>query len=141
VRVADDLRARGEEPTFLAPPDERERWEVEIDGRHPVVVLPDLGEVARFLCESRAVVAMDSGIGHLASAVGTPVLSVFRRRSSARFWRPAFGPVCVVTPPRLLPRLPGPTTWRWTLGAGAVSRALARFLRETQERSAPQRSR
>src|SRR5208282_5903857 len=41
------------------------------------VRIDDLGELARWLARARLYVGNDSGITHLAAAVGTPVLALF----------------------------------------------------------------
>lgn len=51
------------------------------------VRIADLYELACWLRGARVYVGNDSGISHLAAAVGTPVMSVFRA-SDARVWAP-----------------------------------------------------
>jgi hypothetical protein len=41
------------------------------------VRIPDLYDLARFLAKARLYIGNDSGISHLAAAVGTPVLAIF----------------------------------------------------------------
>ena len=55
--------------------------------RTPVLVEEDLGKVARWLASARRYIGNDSGITHLAAAVGTPVLALFQN-SDARIWCP-----------------------------------------------------
>jgi heptosyltransferase III len=56
--------------------------------RHsPLLAVNDLGTVARWLAEARAYVGNDSGITHLAAAVGTPVAAIFGP-SDPRIWAP-----------------------------------------------------
>ena len=63
---------------FTAGPDE------ELDGAQR---FGDLWALAQWLASARAYVGNDSGISHLAAAVGTPVVSVFRC-TSPELWGP-----------------------------------------------------
>jgi ADP-heptose:LPS heptosyltransferase len=51
------------------------------------VRIDDLWELARWLARARLYVGNDSGITHLAAAVGTPVLALFGA-SDPRVWAP-----------------------------------------------------
>lgn len=56
----------------------------------------DLGSLARWLAGARAYAGNDSGISHLAAAVGIPVLAIFRCTDPA-VWAPrGRGPVRVL---------------------------------------------
>lgn len=128
LAVARGLAARGDEPLFLVERGQRAAWERRCAGRFPLASHGRLGEVARLLCESGAFVGNDSGIGHLASSVGTPTVTLFVRRRPAVHWRPAWSPS-----EALLPRfaLPGTwlryRTWGWFLGPARVLAALERL--------------
>jgi len=63
---------------WLCGPEETLRGAVQMD---------DLYELACWLAEARIYLGNDSGISHLAAAVGTPVLGVFQN-SDARVWGP-----------------------------------------------------
>ncbi|MFM0627038.1 glycosyltransferase family 9 protein [Paraburkholderia xenovorans] len=60
-----------------------------------------LGDVAARVAESGWFIGNDSGLGHLASALGVPTLSLFMRRGLARTWRPAWGRGLLVLPRNL----------------------------------------
>jgi ADP-heptose:LPS heptosyltransferase len=49
--------------------------------------IPDLYQLARWLRQARIFVGNDSGISHLAAAVGTPVQAFFRT-TDPRIWAP-----------------------------------------------------
>ncbi len=51
------------------------------------VRLPDLGDLARFLAAARLYIGNDSGVTHLAAAVGTPTLAIFTA-TDPRIWAP-----------------------------------------------------
>ena len=76
TRLHRDLLARGHRVVALPGPGERD----EVRRVLPeAVVLPegDVGAFAALLADARLVVANDSGPGHLAAAVGAPLVSVF----------------------------------------------------------------
>lgn len=58
----------------------------------------DLGTLAALLQRARVVIANDGGVGHVAAAVGTPVVSVFGP-SNDRAWRPLGGTVVAASLP------------------------------------------
>ena len=89
---------------------------------------PTVIDLARTLVSVRALVAVDSGVGHLASALGTPTLSIFRKQSSARYWRPVFAPGEIVAPPFSLPTRLGARHWQGMLSVKRVHDALAGLL-------------
>jgi ADP-heptose:LPS heptosyltransferase len=60
------------------------------------VHIPDLYQLARWLKSARAYVGNDSGISHLAAAVGTPVVAMFGPTNPA-VWAPR-GPVVRTLP-------------------------------------------
>lgn len=58
----------------------------------------DLAELARFLSAACLYIGNDSGVTHLAAAVGTPTIAIFGP-SDPRIWAPRGPNVSVVTPP------------------------------------------
>jgi heptosyltransferase-3 len=123
VELAGLLSKAGYEPVFLLAPGEEEIWESVAGSAFPTAVPGPLDEVALWLGASGAAIATDSGIGHLASNLGVPTLSLFRKPSSARFWRPAWGTVRVVTPPLRLPGKRGHRLWGHLLTPRRVAAA------------------
>jgi len=82
VRLIDDLTAEtGAQVLIVAGPAERDEATAMARAvREPVLVLEgcvDLRVVAAVLAEAHLLVSNDSGVGHLAAAVGTPVVSLF----------------------------------------------------------------
>ena len=59
---------------------------------------PGLGGVAAYLRESGWFIGNESGIGHLASATGIPVLTLTGRMKRTRAWRPAWSHSRIVAP-------------------------------------------
>lgn len=96
------LEHKGFEPVFILTAEERKAW--------PLVKAPyfkDLVAVTRFIAESGWMIGNDSGIGHLASCVGVPTLTICRSSLIANFWRPAWTSGRVVVPPSWIPNLKG----------------------------------
>ncbi len=102
LQLAKRLEKRGFEPVFILTKTEKEEW--------PEVESPqfeNLGAVAKFVAESGYMIGNDSGIGHLASCMGIPTLTICRSQLAANFWRPAWGEGRVVVPPKWIPNLKG----------------------------------
>lgn len=92
------LIASGFEPAFIVSPEERPDWVwVEALGA-ALPPLPSLSEVAAYIHESGWFIGNESGIGHLASSVGLPVLTLTGRVTRTKAWRPAWGPSRIVAP-------------------------------------------
>ena len=89
TRLQRELLARGHRVVVLPGPGERD----EVRRVLPeAIVLPesDVGAFAALLAEAQLVVANDSGPGHLAAAVGAPLVSVFgvTQPEKTRPWGP-----------------------------------------------------
>lgn len=122
LKLSDRLQKMGYETAVAVAPHERDLWQ------GTDITLPQfssLCETATYIYESGFLIGNDSGLGHLASNLGIPVLSLFARQSYADFWRPGWGKNIVVTP---LPLLIGASLkkryWKQTL---PVSKVLKRF--------------
>ncbi|NLX05457.1 MAG: glycosyltransferase family 9 protein [Phycisphaerae bacterium] len=91
VRLADRLRQEGMTPSFLLGEVEQEQFssaEIESLRRSDTVMTGlDLPNAAAVLHRCRAYVGNDSGISHLAAAVGAPTITVFTA-TNPRNWRP-----------------------------------------------------
>ena len=130
VQLGARLRAEGWAPEVLLATDEVEAWRRKAGDVLPVAVPGRLDAVAAWLQGARACVATDSGIAHLASAVGTPTLTIFRKRSAARFWAPHWGRTAVVAAPWRLPGGRGHRLWGRLLSARRVQSALDALLQQ-----------
>ncbi|PLZ03086.1 ADP-heptose--LPS heptosyltransferase [Burkholderia sp. WAC0059] len=131
IRLALRLRKLGFSPQFVVAREERQAWAyVERYG----IALPELDtldSVAAWLYESGWFIGNDSGIGHLASNLQVPTLSLFMRRGLARTWHPGWGAGSVVVGSAYLPtgRM-RERYWKYTLSVARVARAFEQ-LRET----------
>jgi heptosyltransferase III len=102
--LANKLEKRGFEPVFILAGQERQGWDLsfiqapEFEGLH---------ELTAYICESGWMIGNDSGIGHLASCLGIPTLTICRSQQAANFWRPAWARGLVVTPSDWIPNIKG----------------------------------
>jgi ADP-heptose:LPS heptosyltransferase len=101
LRLARKLRQAGYDPVFTVAPNERSEWLRHTHAEFSMPEFPTLSEAAAFIYESGYMIGNDSGIGHLASNLGIPTLSIFSKFNSAHVWRPGWSHGLVVTP--LLP--------------------------------------
>ena len=124
IRLAIRLRELGFSPEFVVAPQERADWlHIERLG----LKLPDLGSldnVSTWVYESGWFIGNDSGIGHLASSLHIPTLSLFMRRGIARTWRPDWGTGQVLIGSTYLPTgFLKERYWKYMLSVRQVSRA------------------
>lgn len=124
LKLAKKLKAKGLDPVFVTSPQERAEWP---EARE----FSSLDEVARFVAESGYMIGNDSGIGHLASVLGVPTVSLFKNERTADFWRPSFAPGAVCLPRGWLPNVKGMRWrdhyWHWGLSVGHVIRTFDQF--------------
>ncbi len=124
VKLAKQLRSRGFEPEFLLPPAALKDWKwLETHGFRPKA-LNNLSDVAAYVIQSGWVIGNDSGIGHLASNVGVPTVSLAMRPSIARRWKPGWAPSRAVIAPAVVPgRFLKEKSWKYLLSTARVSAA------------------
>jgi heptosyltransferase III len=122
LKLAQKLVSQGFEPVFIVSPQEKKEWP-------EAPLFPSLDAMARFVCESGYMIGNDSGIGHLASSLGVPTVSLFKNERSADFWKPAFAPGAICLPKGWLPNLKGmrwrDKYWHWWLPVSRVLRSFA----------------
>jgi len=131
VKLAKALKAQGFEPEFLLPRNALPQWQwLETQGFRPTSP-GGLEAVATRIAESGWVIGNDSGIGHLASNLGIPTVSLARRRRIAQRWRPGWAPSRAVVALPLLPsRFLKEKFWKFLLSTGRVMRAFHALRRE-----------
>lgn len=113
LALAKALTQKGYEPSFIVSKDEKPEWDEIIQSKFPLPAFNSLSDVAKNLYEAKYFIGNDSGIGHLASSVGTPTLTIVMRKSIAIHWRPAFAPGEIVLPPPWLnPRFIREKFWK-----------------------------
>lgn len=123
-----ELEKLGYEPFLCVSPQEAIEWRKLIK-KENLRTFEQLSDLALFIYESGYLVGNNSGLGHLASSLHVPTLSLFAKKSYARLWRPHFGPGMVVTPPAILPfgRL-RQKYWKALLSVGRVTRAFQQLV-------------
>lgn len=98
LALARRLRKAGYQPQFVLSPKERGDYLHIFEPEFDVPAFSDAKALAGHLYESGYVIGNDSGVGHLASALGIPVLTLYRKRSDGFCWRPGWGHGRVVRP-------------------------------------------
>lgn len=107
VKLALHLQKRGYELVFVPGKENVEEWkDISLLG-FSFSHFSSLDALARFIYESGYLIGNDSGLGHLASALGIPTLTFCRRKAWANMWAPSFHKGVVVTPSSLIPNIRG----------------------------------
>jgi hypothetical protein len=123
LALAEELRALGYFPSFTVSSKERGDWQG--------VELSSLDSLARHVCESGYMVGNDSGVGHLASCLGLPTVTVCPRKAQAQFWRPAWQRGEVILPAGWIPNFKGfrlrDQHWKRWIGVSKVVKAFLRL--------------
>ena len=129
LRLAKELEQEGYEPLFI--PGVKEGWE-----SLRTAFFPNLDELARFLYESGFLIGNDSGLGHLASMLGIPTLTVCRRKTLANMWAPSFSRGVVVTPGSWIPNIRGlrlrDRHWKKFISSRKVKRAFQKLAQDSK---------
>lgn len=98
IRLIDDLRLRRWGTVVLLGPVERERFDAATLARlrsaAPVIENRPLSELGGLITAADCVVGNDSGVSHLAAALGSPTVAIFGPTDPGR-WRPLGDRVCV----------------------------------------------
>ncbi|MBS0652620.1 MAG: hypothetical protein JSR39_03745 [Verrucomicrobia bacterium] len=130
IALSDQLREKGFQPVFALTEEEKKGWPVE---KIEAPGFASLSDLCTYVCESGYMIGNDSGIGHLASCLGLPTLTICRSLLAANFWRPAWSRGEVVTPSTWIPNVKG-LRWRdvhWKKWV-SIPKVLNRFSRLTQ---------
>ena len=126
VLLARQLQDMGDNCVFAVAPSEAAEWTKRLDGQFTLAPTPTIAALAKLLSDARALVCNDSGAGHLASALGTPVVAVIPRRDADYTWRPGWGTVKLVSP--LLPMRVLSGLWPYFVSVRQVRHSLEPFL-------------
>ena len=105
LSLAKKLEKEGFLPIFCVSPSERKQWE----GTEGISLpkFSSLKEVKDYIYESGFLIGNDSGLGHLASNLGIPTLTISGDPKRVRLWRPDWAKGKVITIPFSLPNFKG----------------------------------
>lgn len=131
LKLCDLLAKANYEPIIVVGPNNHQVWQAKSNNRVPTLTFETINKLAEFIYESGAVIANDSGNGHLASFLGLPVVTIYRKRNPYFHWRPDWSETKVVCPTIVLPGPKG-SIWRPFIGVGRVKRALEKLLRQVE---------
>lgn len=107
VKLALHLKKMGYEPVFIPGSQEADSWRSYLGEKFEVAEFSTLDQLAGFIYESGFLVGNDSGLGHLASAVGIETITICRRKALAKLWAPSLAKNIAVTPSSLIPNVRG----------------------------------
>lgn len=131
LKLCDLLAQANYEPVIVVAPNNHEIWLAKQNNHFPTLTFENIGKLAEYIYESGAVIANDSGNGHLASFLGIPVVTIYRKRNPYFHWRPGWSDTTVIYPRIVLPGPNGPI-WRPFIGVRRVKRALEKLLRQDE---------
>lgn len=124
------LKRDGYEPFYILAPHERERWACLEEAGLQIQQAPSLADVAAFIHECGWFIGNESGVGHLASSVGVPTLTLTGRPTRTRAWRPGWSLSHIVYPAYIPGGRWRDRFWRDWLWPGSVMAAFGRLARE-----------
>lgn len=107
LKLCRELQMMGDSPKIVVAPANHERWRKMPGNTFETPKFCDIGDLAAYIYESGAVIANDSGNGHLASFLGVPVVTIYRKKNPKFHWRPDWAPALVVCPRLTLPGFSG----------------------------------
>lgn len=132
LALATHLKSEGYEPVLI--PGTREGWE---GLGWEISLFGTLDALARFLYESGFLIGNDSGLGHLASALGVPTLTLCRRKTWANMWAPSFHKGVVLTPSPWIPNIRGfrlrDRHWKKFISVSMAKRAFEQLVQIAKE--------
>jgi len=102
LELSKRLQQQGYEPVWILTEQERKQWP---DCEAPI--FPNLSAIATCVAEAGSMIGNDSGIGHLASCLGLPTVTICRHGMVADFWKPCWSRGEIVLPPKWIPNLKG----------------------------------
>ena len=127
IKLCNKLRALGYDPKIVVAPSNHASWMNMPDNDFETPRFEDINSLSAFLYESAAIVANDSGNGHLASFLGVPVVTIYRKRNPVFHWRPAWGAGAVICP-TLTFRWGRKTIWKPFISVTAILKAVEQLI-------------
>ncbi len=131
IQLAKWLQKTGFTPVFVMTEEERQDWK---DDQFSFLVCRHLDELSSYIYESGYCIGNDSGIGHLASALKIPTLTIFRSQRKKSLWKPDFYMNIGIAPWPLLPHIKGlrlrDKYWQVMVETWRVKRAFKRLVKD-----------
>ncbi|MCK4870345.1 MAG: hypothetical protein KAS93_04465 [Gammaproteobacteria bacterium] len=131
IKLASRLQKDGWVPTFIVSPAERPEWQRITAGLFDLPSFPSINELAAFIYESGVMVGNESGIGHLASALGIPTLSIAGAGTKKIRWRPSWAYGEIINFPKIT--FKGKKYWQWFISVNHVYRCFNQFVKYLQK--------
>lgn len=130
ICLAHVLQNQGYEVIFVVSDAERQQVTWIIDQQLTLFIPQTLDELACLLYESAWFIGNDSGVGHLASNLGIPTVTLMQRRKVLLRWRPTWAPGEAILPwMPLIIRTWKERYWKYFITVGQVMRAFERLRR------------
>jgi hypothetical protein len=127
VALAQRLKQQQWQPELVVSNAERPAWLWVETQNLALPVFKNIDGVARYLYQSGWFIGNDSGLGHLASALGIPTLTLCMRPKVAKKWRPGWAVGLVLLPPKwLITRPLKEKFWKYFI---TVKQVLKNFVR------------
>lgn len=98
LQLCKALKYNGYEPVIIVSPNHHKEWVNLSQGKFETPLFESINQLAAYIYESAALIANDSGNGHLASFLGVPTVTIYKKRNHKFHWRPSWGSVGVVCP-------------------------------------------
>ncbi|MBM3208460.1 MAG: glycosyltransferase family 9 protein, partial [Chlamydiae bacterium] len=108
IQVMQKLLKKGLDPKIIVHGSEREEWKEYLEF---CPEFTSLSELSAYVYESGVMIGNDSGIGHLASCLGIPTVTICRSKMASLFWRPSWSEGIVLYPSSIVPNIKG-LRWR-----------------------------
>ncbi len=105
IELAKLLKRNNKNPVFVMSKKEKKAWANVENLGFTIMGFDDLSDLSSYIYESYAMIGNDSGIGHLASSLKIPTVSIFRNYRSSQLWRPGFYKNIAVYPSRYIPNI------------------------------------
>jgi len=133
------LKRAGYDPVYILAWHEREQWQCLEQSGLAVFQPRSLSDVAKFIHECGWFIGNESGVGHLASNLGIPTLTVTGRPTRTRAWRPAWSPSRIVYPAYIPGGRWRDRLWRRWLRPTQVLTAFRRLMAQYERQASEQR--
>ncbi|WP_175190856.1 glycosyltransferase family 9 protein [Achromobacter deleyi] len=131
------LKRQGYDPVFILAPHERAEWTCLTDAGLAIQQSPSLADVAAFIHECGWFIGNESGIGHLASSVGVPTLTLTGRPTRTKAWRPGWSMSRIAYPVYIPGGRWRDRLWREWLRPGSVMAAFEGLTRDYKKSMTP----